>query len=184
MASCDPYAPDTVAVYRLYDVTGVLLYVGQCMYPKRRFADHAKDQKWWPDVACWRVEWWPSRAAAMREEARVIQFENPLHNTMHQLAPRGGRGRMPGQGDLRDVLGAMRGESRTRTMAVLARLEQADADQYGEWRAHDLKAFLFEHGIRTYKSNGQQVVRIEDLARGVGQSAALGDALTRKDDDR
>lgn len=172
MASCDPYDPNTIAVYRLFDEQGALLYVGQCMYPKRRFVAHAKDQKWWQEVACWRVEWWPSRTAAITEEARAIRSEHPRYNTQHQLVPRGGRGRMPGQGAMVDLLAAMGGQERLRTLALLTQLEQIDAEQYGEWRAHDLKAYLFEHGVHVRKHNGQSVVRLADLARVVGEEAS------------
>lgn len=60
-----PYDPASVAVYRFYNDTGALLYVGITSNPKTRFARHAEAQPWWWEVASWLLDWYGSR-----EEAR------------------------------------------------------------------------------------------------------------------
>lgn len=80
MDPADPYGPESVAVYRLYDFAGVLLYVGISDNPKRRFAQHADDKGWWYLVVRWTVEWFETRDAAVAAEARAIREECPAYN--------------------------------------------------------------------------------------------------------
>jgi hypothetical protein len=74
------YAPNSVAVYRLFNQPGALLYVGISSRPKHRFAQHAASQPWWYRVSSWTVEWFPDRAAAEAEESRAIVDEVPAYN--------------------------------------------------------------------------------------------------------
>lgn len=76
----DPYDPETVAVYRLFNTPGALLYVGIARNPPTRFEQHAEDKFWWDQVARWTVEWFPNRTAAMAEESRAIVEEWPAYN--------------------------------------------------------------------------------------------------------
>lgn len=76
----DPYGPESVAVYRLFNYAGALLYVGISGNPKGRFAQHAADKPWWRAVARWSVQWYPDRATALAEEARAIAKEVPAFN--------------------------------------------------------------------------------------------------------
>lgn len=76
----DPYDLESVAVYRLFDEYGFLLYVGIAADVKARFAQHSKDKGWWRDVARWEVEWFRDRATAAAEEARAIVEEAPAYN--------------------------------------------------------------------------------------------------------
>lgn len=80
VAATDPYAPASVAVYRMFNLDGALLYVGISDDPKRRFAQHAHDKGWWYLVVRWTVEWYPDRASAAAEEARAIVDEAPAYN--------------------------------------------------------------------------------------------------------
>lgn len=80
VADTDPYAPASVAVYRLFNLDGALLYIGITDNPKRRFAQHAQDKGWWYLVVRWVVEWYPNRDAALAEEARAIREEVPAYN--------------------------------------------------------------------------------------------------------
>jgi hypothetical protein len=80
VAATDPYAPGSVAVYRLFNLDGALLYVGVSDTPKRRFAQHAHDKGWWYLVVRWTVEWYPDRVSALAEEARLILEEVPAFN--------------------------------------------------------------------------------------------------------
>lgn len=76
----DPFAPDSVAVYRVFNVAGALLYVGISDNPKRRFAQHHDEKYWWVDVARWEITWFPDRETALAEEARAIVEETPAYN--------------------------------------------------------------------------------------------------------
>lgn len=80
VADADPFAPESNAVYRLYNGVGALLYVGISDHPKRRFGDHSDGQPWWGEVARWEVRWTASRALALAEEARAIRDEVPAFN--------------------------------------------------------------------------------------------------------
>lgn len=52
--------PERTALYRLYDTRHQLLYVGITNDPRVRFATHAVDKPWWPNVVRRDVEWFPS----------------------------------------------------------------------------------------------------------------------------
>lgn len=84
----DPYDLESVAVYRLFDEHGFLLYVGIAADVKARFAQHSKDKPWWPDVARWEVTWFRDRASAAAEEARAIVEEAPAYNVSGAPVPR------------------------------------------------------------------------------------------------
>lgn len=78
--SVDPYDPDSVAVYRLYNQWGALLYVGIAADPKSRFIQHECEKDWWSTVASKSVKWYPNRALAALEETRVILNDMPAYN--------------------------------------------------------------------------------------------------------
>jgi prevent-host-death family protein len=77
-----------VALYRLIDAGGVLLYVGISDDVGRRWSQHLKQKTWWPQVHRQTVDWHPSRAAAEAAEAAAIQIEQPVHNVRHSVNPR------------------------------------------------------------------------------------------------
>ncbi|WP_245589406.1 FtsK/SpoIIIE domain-containing protein [Amycolatopsis balhimycina] len=70
---------------------------------------------------------------------------------------------------LADVDAAMDGERRVRTQAILTRLARHDPGEYERWTFRDLTAALAAYGIAPVKSDGNKVVRAEDVA------AALAD---------
>jgi hypothetical protein len=65
-----PTGPDDVAVYRLYDAVGALLYVGASKDPIHRWADEHRHGHWWREVASFEWTWHPSR-----EAARAIEWD-------------------------------------------------------------------------------------------------------------
>jgi hypothetical protein len=65
---------DRTALYRLYDETGQLLYVGITTYPPKRFVEHERDKPWWPQVA--------------RRRARKLGVERRRPPTVGPLAER------------------------------------------------------------------------------------------------
>ena len=77
-----------VAVYRMYRVDGVLLYIGQSGAPARRIEQHVVGGDWPLAVVRIAVEWHPTREIAVLAEARAIAAERPLHNVAHNPAVR------------------------------------------------------------------------------------------------
>lgn len=75
------------ALYRFYDETGALLYVGITNSINRRFIKHAGDKPWWPDVVDCRIAFYPDRAALARAEGDAIRYERPLHNVRQEDSP-------------------------------------------------------------------------------------------------
>ncbi|MGW6741681.1 GIY-YIG nuclease family protein [Streptomyces sp. NPDC055025] len=78
---------ERTALYRLYDKTDQLLYVGIASDPKNRWYRHATDKEWWPEVATRDVEWFDSREQASAAEVNAITSEKPLHNRTHNYRP-------------------------------------------------------------------------------------------------
>ena len=74
-------------LYRFYDRTDTLLYIGITNDPKTRFKWHRKNQPWWPDVdeRKTRVAFYPTREAVLDAERKAIVAENPLYNDQHNL---------------------------------------------------------------------------------------------------
>ncbi|MFM9461254.1 hypothetical protein ACKI1K_00155 [Streptomyces scabiei] len=94
---------ESVALYRFYDRSGVLLYVGVTNDTQVRWYDHSRVKPWWPTVARKRIEWLPTRADAERAEAAAIAAENPLWNIMRpdhlgRMPLGGGKGGRPATG--------------------------------------------------------------------------------------
>lgn len=74
------------ALYRFYDATGALLYVGITCDPGRRFKEH-RDKPWWLEVANVRVEHHPHRLSASRAERFAILNERPRYNKTWNSGP-------------------------------------------------------------------------------------------------
>lgn len=68
------------ALYRLYDESGTLLYIGYTGSPPRRFEQHAKTKSWWLDVAYEVLTWYASRKRAAEAEDAAIKSEPSVHN--------------------------------------------------------------------------------------------------------
>lgn len=79
------------AVYRLYgypeqDGAGApLLYIGKALRPRERFAKHAVEKPWWPEVdqSATELTWFKTEALAFVAEAEGIAVEMPLYNEQH-----------------------------------------------------------------------------------------------------
>jgi prevent-host-death family protein len=68
------------ALYRLYDKTGTLLYIGISHQPEVRFEQHADQKEWWPLVDRREIAWFDDRPSAALAEAAAIRAEDPEHN--------------------------------------------------------------------------------------------------------
>lgn len=83
-------APDMdapAALYRLYDASYRLLYVGVTANQRLRWEKHRATRWWWPQVAYKRFEEFASRVDALAAEAHAIRAEKPLYNTRGADAP-------------------------------------------------------------------------------------------------
>jgi S-DNA-T family DNA segregation ATPase FtsK/SpoIIIE len=74
---------------------------------------------------------------------------------------------------LADMAAAIGEDKRVRTAVLLRRLIDHNADEYGEWTFQDLKAALDDAGVPVRKSDGNSVVRAEDVTT----------AITERDDE-
>lgn len=67
-------------LYRFFDASDRLLYVGITANPGRRFGQHGSDKPWWAQVANIRMEVHPDRAAVLAAERVAITTERPHYN--------------------------------------------------------------------------------------------------------
>jgi hypothetical protein len=68
-------------VYRCYDASGRLLYVGCSINPDDRLKEHRYFRSWWADrIARITLESFPDQAAGQAAEKTAIQTEHPIHN--------------------------------------------------------------------------------------------------------
>lgn len=71
-------------LYRMYDRTDQLLYIGITVDARARWEAHAEEKTWWPDVATIRLEHFADRESVERAERRAIQNEHPRYNVVHR----------------------------------------------------------------------------------------------------
>jgi hypothetical protein len=72
--------PPGAVVYRFYDATGTLLYVGSTLNFQRRLAEHKCKVSWWEDVTRIEIARYDDGLSARVAEARWIREEAPKHN--------------------------------------------------------------------------------------------------------
>lgn len=77
-----PLEERRTAVYRCYNRSGDLIYVGVAVDPDRRWQHHASHAPWWAEVGTKSIEWHANRGAALAVEASVIATEAPTYNVM------------------------------------------------------------------------------------------------------
>lgn len=68
------------ALYRLFAAENTLLYIGIANDVERRFKQHERTKRWWPQVTLREIEWFGTRAEAESAEVLAIVTENPRHN--------------------------------------------------------------------------------------------------------
>lgn len=70
------------SLYRYFDASGRLLYVGITSRRTGRSLQHAMEKDWWGEVA--RCEWehYATREEAARRERDAIATEHPRHNVI------------------------------------------------------------------------------------------------------
>jgi hypothetical protein len=82
----DSMEPSTL--YRAYDASGDLLYVGIAKSWMHRWAHHQYDSAWFADVRRIELEPFPTRRAALDAERIAIRTEAPLYNIEHNSGDR------------------------------------------------------------------------------------------------
>lgn len=85
------------ALYRFFDASGALLYVGITNNPARRFTQHGVDREWWHEVETIRMQRFDDRESVLAAEREAIKTEQPRYNIVHasppttsELPPKGG----------------------------------------------------------------------------------------------
>ncbi len=76
---------DVNTLYRFFDESGVLLYVGITFDPPNRFRSHEAGKEWWGQVRSIELEQFISRKAVLHAEREAIRTERPLFNVMHSM---------------------------------------------------------------------------------------------------
>jgi hypothetical protein len=75
------YRPHTL--YRFFDRSGRLLYIGITVAAAARWGQHSWDKSWWNEVATCTIQHFPRRSTALAAERAAIRSEKPLHNVQH-----------------------------------------------------------------------------------------------------
>lgn len=71
------------ALYRFFDRSDVLLYVGITADLPARIKNHSKGKPWWTQIHNITVEHFDTRQDALDAERKSIREEKPLHNAQH-----------------------------------------------------------------------------------------------------
>jgi len=74
--------PEQTSVYRYYDESDVLLYVGMTSRGATRNVEHNRTKDWWPYVRRQEVDHYPTRKAAVSQERRLIAAHTPPFNSV------------------------------------------------------------------------------------------------------
>lgn len=72
-------------LYRHYDKSGTLLYVGISLSTVARLAQHRDTAQWFDAITDIKIETFPTREDALAAERRAIASENPTCNIRHRL---------------------------------------------------------------------------------------------------
>lgn len=78
---------DGAFLYRHFDKSGQLLYVGISLNAVIRLSQHRDSSHWYDQIARVDVEPFPSRVSALAAERSAVQKERPLHNRQLQRPP-------------------------------------------------------------------------------------------------
>lgn len=70
-------------LYRLFDASGNLLYIGIAADVADRFRHHAREKEWWSEVASHTLERHVNRRVALAVESAAIAREQPRYNVQY-----------------------------------------------------------------------------------------------------
>lgn len=173
---------DMHAVYRMFDGSARLLYVGRTGRAGERFGDHSV-KRWFPLVANITLEWFPTKAAADVAERRAIKRERPRYN-IAGIRPAAGRTvPAPVRNGVVVTRGRTRRQQRTdRYAAAVAQIDSGEPQMEAAWK-------WFRSEIRHYingspKALKETLIFVTDVlvcaARSVAEAGpALGDEDVR-----
>ncbi|MFD9223844.1 GIY-YIG nuclease family protein [Streptomyces sp. NPDC060064] len=120
------------ALYRFFDETGALLYVGITNDTDVRWAVHAREKAWWPAVHRSTVEWKATRTEAEIAEAEAIGREAPRWNAIRPDADgkmlHGRKGGRPATGQTRVMAFRPKQELRDEFEELAAAEERSPSD--------------------------------------------------------
>lgn len=68
------------ALYRIWDASGRLLYVGISLSVIKRLMDHRTTSEWFEHLDTLRVTWYETRSSALQAETAAIKSECPIYN--------------------------------------------------------------------------------------------------------
>jgi predicted GIY-YIG superfamily endonuclease len=74
---------DKPTVYRLYDTTDELAYVGFSEDFLNRMKQHSQTKEWWPQIKRCEFDLYETREEGMAAELELIQLHQPRFNKMH-----------------------------------------------------------------------------------------------------
>ena len=81
-------AERSTQLYRHFDKSGALLYVGVSLSSVARLSQHRDGSAWFSEIARVEVSSFQSREAALIAERKAIEDERPKHNIAHNRAPK------------------------------------------------------------------------------------------------
>lgn len=147
------------ALYRFYDRTDVLLYVGITVDLPTRMKNHRKGKPWWTAVAHVKVEQYETREQALAAEREAIKNEHPLYNDQHnevlviedealELAESALRNLDDDEREdtLADAASDFDGRTRNQRAQIIEAAESAVVSlAWDRWQLKDALLYLFEH---------------------------------------
>jgi predicted GIY-YIG superfamily endonuclease len=168
------------ALYRFYDRTDVLLYVGITMDLGSRMKQHKRDKPWWAGVANITVEHFPTRDEALAAEKRAIKEEGPLYNDQHNqfVAAAAGSGAQDFAKTIVRIL-AEDEETYQRIVEVATRtVAEAAFEDDDEVAGMDPVLYAAEHGVADLWGRERRLVEALQLLFGVVPHTCLDHATT------
>lgn len=133
------------ALYRAFDVSDQLLYVGITDGIDVRFKAHQNSSEWWPLMVRREVEWFDTRREAIRAEASAISKELPIYNRMNH-----GPERKP--------------HWLPRDLAAIVPAERIRKQIYRRRKAAERAQLDFEQAIRDGRAAGLSVANLSEVS--------------------
>lgn len=179
---------DMCALYRFYDESGRLLYVGMTGNLPQRIADH-EVKRWYTLVAEIKIEWFPHKAAARLAERRAISGERPRYNIADRKPPSEPKKPRPVRrkpkatptcekpkatptckprdliADITAILGDGIERVRLSTLPHLLRQHAPDWEPYQNLNGVQLRKQLMAKGVRTIKAGNVPRLDPADLRK-------------------
>ena len=75
------------SIYRHFNSSGVLLYLGISCRPLLRTSEHQKGSRWFDEIANITIEKCATRLEAEQKERQYIKAECPIYNVVHNPKP-------------------------------------------------------------------------------------------------